>query len=262
MKKYLVYLLSGVLAVSAVAAEKQVLATVNGQAITESELSQIVNVLSNGQSTLATLNDIQKKQLLEQVIESALLEQEAKKAKFDQSPEVKVAYQNMLVGLWVQDWMRHHEPSEQALRKIYDKEIAGVAGRKEYDVSHILLENEADAQKLLKQLQQKKISFSEAAKQSIDTTSATSGGNLGWSQASDYVPPFAKAVEEAKVGVLVDHLVKSQFGYHIILVNGERPVAPPSFDEVRQELISKFTTDKIFEHVEELKKKAKIQYTK
>lgn len=60
--------------------------------------------------------------------------------------------------------------------------------------------------------------FGTVAKEvSTDTGSATQGGDLGCADPANYVPEFAAAVKSQPIGE-VGQPVKTQFGYHLILV--------------------------------------------
>lgn len=65
--------------------------------------------------------------------------------------------------------------------------------------------------------------FEEVAKAMSDDKSAIdNGGNLGWFSAQRMVDPFEDACYKLKVGDISD-IVRTQFGYHIIKLNGRRP---------------------------------------
>jgi peptidyl-prolyl cis-trans isomerase D len=74
-----------------------------------------------------------------------------------------------------------------------------------------------------------------AAKHSDDPGSKDKGGDLGWFGRGQMVPEFEEAVFGAKPGEILGP-VRSQFGYHIIKVEGFRPKRQRPFDEVRDEV--------------------------
>ncbi len=78
------------------------------------------------------------------------------------------------------------------------------------------------------ELTQPNADWTEIAKQSDDTASASNGGILGWYEqsalASQFVPEFAAAAADLKVGELSEP-VQSQYGYHIIEVMETRTSA-------------------------------------
>jgi peptidyl-prolyl cis-trans isomerase D len=78
--------------------------------------------------------------------------------------------------------------------------------------------------------------FSElAAKHSDDPGSKDSGGDLGWFGRGRMVKEFEEAVFSAKPGDLIGP-VESQFGFHIIRIEGFKPQRQQPFDEVRDQV--------------------------
>lgn len=84
--------------------------------------------------------------------------------------------------------------------------------------SHILLKDPAKADSVLTALKQG-ADFEALAKEiSEDPGSGAKGGDLGEFRAGQMVPEFQGAVFSAKRAGLIDSLVQSQFGFHIIKV--------------------------------------------
>ena len=80
--------------------------------------------------------------------------------------------------------------------------------------SHILVENEHEAQDLLKKLKEGK-SFEDLAKQFSKCPSGEEGGSLGSFGKGQMVKEFETAAFNLKVGE-VSGPVRTQFGYHLI----------------------------------------------
>ena len=107
----------------------------------------------------------------------------------------------------------------------------------EYDLRHILVDDEKVANDLQTQIKSKKAKFEDLAQaNSKDTGSAAKGGSLGWADASNYVAPFSEAVKATPKGQLAAKPVQSQFGWHVIEVVDVRPVAFPPLDQVKPQL--------------------------
>ena len=78
--------------------------------------------------------------------------------------------------------------------------------------------------------------FEALAKQySQDAGSAPQGGDLGWAEKSFFVGPFADAVFSMQPGEIKGP-VKSQFGWHVIKLEGIEAAKSKAFDEVKADL--------------------------
>jgi peptidyl-prolyl cis-trans isomerase D len=89
--------------------------------------------------------------------------------------------------------------------------------------------------------------FAELARrESADSGSAAQGGDLGWSEKTVFVPEFAEALFKLKEGEITGP-VKTQFGYHVIRLEGIQASRSKSFDEARGELESRYRRDRAAE---------------
>lgn len=77
-----------------------------------------------------------------------------------------------------------------------------------------------------------------AAEYSEDPASKDRGGDLGWFSRGRMVPEFEQAVFEAAPGDIVGP-VESQYGFHVIKVEGRREARPQTLDEVRDQVRSR-----------------------
>jgi peptidyl-prolyl cis-trans isomerase D len=111
-------------------------------------------------------------------------------------------------------------------------------------VRHILLQVadpkddaavKAKAEGLLKRVQSGE-DFSKLAQEfSQDPGSAQKGGDLGWSDRKAYVAPFADAAFSMKEGEIKGP-VKTQFGYHILKLEGIQPPSIKTFEQSKSDL--------------------------
>jgi peptidyl-prolyl cis-trans isomerase C len=75
--------------------------------------------------------------------------------------------------------------------------------------------------------------FADHARELSNCPSAAEGGELGWIEARDCAPEFARELfGRAEVGVL-PRLVHSRFGLHVVEVLRREPGVDPSFEAVR-----------------------------
>lgn len=97
--------------------------------------------------------------------------------------------------------------------------------------SHILIQDEATANDVLKKIQNGEISFADAAKQySQDTGSKDNGGDLGWFGKGEMDTDFENAAFALSTGQTTQQVVKSKFGFHIIQVTDKKGKLDMSFD--------------------------------
>ena len=90
----------------------------------------------------------------------------------------------------------------------------------EFRASHILVKDQATAERLYERVR-KGESFQSLAHQYSTCPSKAKGGDLGWFGEGKMVAPFENAVRKMSVGS-VSRPVKTQFGYHIIKKTGVR----------------------------------------
>lgn len=81
----------------------------------------------------------------------------------------------------------------------------------------------AKAENVLAEVKKGETSFEDLAKKNSDDSSAQKGGDLGSFTEGEMVPEFESAVKALAVGQMSE-LVQTQYGYHIIKLEGKDPV--------------------------------------
>jgi peptidyl-prolyl cis-trans isomerase D len=109
---------------------------------------------------------------------------------------------------------------------------------------HILLATEKEANDVLAKLKSGSDFSALATQLSKDTGSAGSGGDLGFSEKSAFVAPFAEAVFSMKEGETRGP-VKTEFGFHVIRLEAIQAGRTKSFEEVRAELEDEYRRGRI-----------------
>ncbi len=113
--------------------------------------------------------------------------------------------------------------------------------------SHILVKEKAEADAIYKQLKNGADFATLAKEKSQDPGSAIKGGDLGWFGKGMMVPQFEKAAFNGRVG-RVQRPVKSQFGYHIILVTDKTNKKYVLESIVNKIVASPSTVDRVYEN--------------
>jgi peptidyl-prolyl cis-trans isomerase C len=256
--KFALLAIIGSLAVTPAFAEDKSAAMVNGVSIPQSRVDfRVKAAVAQGQADSPEL----RKAVKEDMVNLELLVQESKNAGLDKNPEVQqqidLAKLQVLVGAYVQDYLKNHPISDEQLKQDYDKRKSKL-GDKEYNARHILVETEAEAKDIIAQLG-KKAKFEKLAEKSKDTGSAAQGGSLGWAPPANYVAPFAEALATLKKGEYTKVPVQTQFGFHVIKLDDVRELKVPAFDDVKQQLQQGQQQQVVKKLIDDLRAKAKIE---
>ncbi len=142
--------------------------------------------------------------------------------------------------------------NESDLKTYYEQNAQQPAASEERRASHILIESPAaaaatdrekaklKAEQLLAAVKKTPASFAELArKNSQDTGSAASGGDLDFFVKSAMVKPFADAVFSMKKGD-VSEIVETEFGYHIIKLTDIKTPKLKTYEESRPTLEAEY----------------------
>lgn len=236
-----------------------VLAEVNGEAITERQLNQIIAQQTQGASEVPPA---QREQFLEEVINLTVLAQAASEQGLADDPALQAQLENTRRTALAQALVRSlstSEPiSEQALQARYDAEYG--SGQLEYRARHILVDNAALAADLASQIRDDGADFAALAAEHSRDGSGANGGDLGWFTASDMVAPFADAVQALDVNEVSETPVETRFGWHVIQVNEVREREAPPLAQVQSELRMAIVNERIQSAIEDLRDGASIHY--
>lgn len=251
-------LIVGALMSASASAAGNAFVTVNGVAISQN----LANVFIAEQKAQGAPDTPELKSAVrEELIRRELLIQEAKKAGIDKRPDVvaqaEAARQAFFVRAYIQEYIKKHPITDAQLQSDYDK-IKAQLGNTEYKARHILVTSEDDAKAIIAELV-KGGKFEELASKSIDPGSKDNGGELAWASAGNFVKPFSEALTGLTKGKFTETPIKSEFGYHVILLEDSRPLKVPDFEEVKPRLLQQEQTQMITKMVEGLRAKAKVE---
>ncbi len=257
-----------VMATSVVASD--ILVTVNGKNITKQDAEAFVNAASP-KTHFSQLDAAQQNMIQERLVEKVLFTELAKKEGIDKNPEfirnMEKIKEELLVNTWMKMQMDNAIVSDSEAKEFYDKNADKFMEKASVHARHILLKEETEAQAIidtLKSLKDKalKEKFIELAKAKSTGPSGPKGGDLGSFSKGQMVPEFSTAVWALKVGQVTTKPVKTQFGYHVIYLEGKAKAKPTTYTQVKEKIIislkQKQFSAKIAEMAKELKSKAKI----
>lgn len=246
-----------------------VIITVGDEKVTRAQFERIMASVPE-QQRAQFASPAGKKRLAEQLVELKAMAHEARTEKLEEDPlvkaEISLRIDQALAQRLFQTFLETSKPDDAALHAYYD------AHKNEWEqvkAKHILIRfkgsgvpvkaggkdrTDEEALALANDLHAKIVAganFDELAKaNSDDTGNANMGGELGSFERGRMVPQFEKAAFAAEVGKVTEP-VKSQFGYHLILVE-EHKTKP--FDEVRAQIEKKIEPEMAQKRVADLKK--------
>ncbi len=257
-----------VMATSVVASD--ILVTVNGENITKQDAEQFVTA-SAPNAHFAQLDAAQQEMIKQRLIEKVLFTELAKKDGIENNADFKQAMAKIKDELLVNAWMKKQIDStlvsDSEAKEFYEKNKAKFQQPETVHARHILVKTEKEANALIKELKGLKGSalktkFIELAKTKSTGPSAPKGGDLGTFAKEQMVPEFSKATWALKDGEITLKPVKTQFGYHVILLEKKNKAESISYDKVKEKIVASLKQKqfavKVAEIAKELKSKAKI----
>ena len=199
----------------------------------------------------------------EELVNREILAQAAQKRGLDKNSDVQqqmeIAKQAVLIRALFENEAKQHPVNDSDLQQQYET-FKSSMGTNEYKVSHILVDNEADAKAIIEQLKKNPNDFGKIAKEkSKDPGSKDNNGDLDWGPAARYVKPFADAVQAQPKGQISQAPVKTDFGYHVIRVDDVRPLKVPEFNDMKEQFRQRAQQQQIQKLVADLRSKAKVE---
>ena len=195
----------------------KILASVNGKPITDADVDAFLAGL--GQAGQNYQNPQGRAIILEELISRALFLADAKKSMLEYEEgfkqELAIAKEKLLTGYAIDKALSKVTVTEEELKKYYDENQDKLSAPETVSASHILVEEEDIAKLLLEKIQSGALSFEEAAKQNSACPSGQNGGPI-----------------------------KTQFGYHIIRLDGKKEASTLPFADVKEELRQRLFAEK------------------
>lgn len=209
-----------------------------------------------------------KKNILDQLIDTELLYQQAQKEKikisndeinleidkiknnfsspeeFDEALKVnnitpaqlkENIKRQLMINFILEEARKQVSISDEELLEYYNENKESFLEPEQVHARHILVETEEEANNLLLQLKEGLTDFAELAKEKSVGPSAPSGGDLGFFAKGQMVKEFEDAAFSLEPGE-ISEVVQSQFGYHIIKCEEKKEEYSPTFEEAKERI--------------------------
>jgi len=177
-------------------------------------------------------------EIVKKIISEHLISKQAYKDNLDKNKKVLAEVNKVKDKIMVQFWIDNYVAEQlnaKNIEKVYQSYQKNFKSSKEFNSSHILVQEEKSALNIIKKLN-KKANFSDLAKEFSIGPSGKNGGQLGWFSAGRMVKEFEKATFLLKKGQVTKKPVKTQFGFHIIQLNDIRESKPKKLSEIMPDI--------------------------
>lgn len=193
---------------------------------------------------------------LDVFVNSKLVYQAAQKAKIEDTPEYQrqlvTAKEDLARKLYLEK-MVEEKVNDEAVKKLYDEYTSKFESQKEIKAKHILVDSEAKAKEVIGKLNKGEDFVKLAKEYSRDQV------DLGYFTAEMMVPEFSKAAFAMNKGAYSKTPVKTEFGYHVILVEDVRASKPLALKDIEPQLKNMVTQQVIAEIFDDLHNNAKVE---
>lgn len=225
-----------------------VAAIVNGEKITVKEMKQGYEDNAPIKEQVSFPKYYEK--ALDIYVNGKLLYQAAVADGVTETPEyaraVKAMKEDLARNMYI-DKFAKKKVTESESKKLYKDYKKTFKDQKEAHAKHILVDTESEAKSIIAKLKKGEKFDDLAKKYSKDPVA-----DLGYFTKNQMVPEFSNAVFAMKKGKFSQTPVKTQFGYHVILLEDIRDAEPQPYDKVKpglQKMLYQNAVGELFKQV-------------
>ena len=199
--------------------------------------------------------------VLDDIIDTRLAAREAKRSGVADDPLIQElaqrAYDRVMAEAWISINIQQ-QITDDMVDARYAELINDTSAREEISARHILVDSMDAATDIIRRLNDGE-DFATLAKALSTGPSAPNGGNLGYFKRGDMVPSFSDAAFDLDVSKYTDTPVRSDYGWHVIMVEDKRTIDLPPLENIRGQLIEIMTAELATMQADNLYQKAKIR---
>jgi peptidyl-prolyl cis-trans isomerase C len=199
--------------------------------------------------------------VLDDIIDTRLAAREAKRSGIADDPLIQElaqrAYDRVMAEAWISINIQQ-QITDDMVDARYAELINDTSAREEISARHILVDSMDAATDIIRRLDDGE-DFATLAKALSTGPSAPNGGNLGYFKRGDMVPSFSDAAFDLDVSKYTDTPVRSDYGWHVIMVEDKRTIDLPPLENIRGQLIEIMTAELATMQADNLYQKAKIR---
>jgi len=252
--------------------EGLVIAKVNNQKIYRSEVERKIAAVFSSQGNQVELPSLESlpEEIIETFIKEVYFDKElvlrAKKIKILKQEKIQAALKDSETKIITNAYIDSILQDKITDEKISDKyaELSNeMLGKKEFLISHIVVKNKEEANKIYKELTDKKSKkqpkFSDLAKKySVDKDSSSKGGSLGYLIEDNIIKEIVDILPSLKK-LEISKPVQTKFGWHIIKIDDIKESKPLAFEAVKESIKEQIIRSQTTEIYNDVFKDVKIE---
>lgn len=238
--------------------QDRVIARVNGSNISESDILHLLTELPS-EARQVPSSDLYRL-LLDRAIDQVLVVQAAYKNNLDDDPNVKVRLQRAANEVLWEAFLQRQislNMSKERIQQAFDM-MTNSFSEEQIKARHILLASQEEAKAIIQKLKAG-ANFEVLAKEKSIGPSRDTGGDLGYFSRRQMVKEFSDVAFDLGIKEYSKTPVKTQFGWHVILVEGRRRAESPSMEQAMPQIRQEVTREILNEALIELRSQADIE---
>ncbi|HLD76720.1 MAG TPA: peptidylprolyl isomerase [Rickettsiales bacterium] len=188
------------------------------------------------------------------------LVKKAKQVRLNKNPEIRSRLEHEESKILIDAYLNYiieKNVNDVAIKEKYAELMGNLEGKKEYELSHIVVADEKEALVVYQSysetsVNQKPKKFVELAKKySIDKESANKKGDLGYILEDNIIKEIAEIVLKMTKGEY-SKPIKTEFGWHIVKIDNIRDAKVFPFEEVKDDIREQMIKEKTKEIYDEI----------
>ena len=236
------------------------IAEVNGEKINAFAFEQLlVDQLQTGAVDSVEL----RKTIRNELVVQTILSQQSMKDELDQLPEfdksMESARRIILSKIWRRKWLEANAVEEKAISMEYNSTIKRL-GETEFRIRQVVLKDKTAADLILVQIEDGKEMAELASKYSVEFKGKENKGLLPWVSPSVLLPPIGEKIKNAKAGDLLETPIKTEVGWHVVRIEGVRPLVAPTYEKLKPELKVLLSEKRLNQAIQKLVNESKVQF--
>ncbi len=217
--------------------ENTVIAKIGDIEITKQHMLNIIRTLPQEQA-MELSTQAGARRLLDEMVAGELLYLEALENEYNKEEKfvkmLEEATHGLLQRYAIEKLLQDVVATEEEKKEYYESNKGQFVEAAKRRARHILVPEEEQAKKIKQEIEEG-LAFEEAAQKYSTCPSKERGGDLGSFEKGRMVPEFEEAAFSLEVGE-VSELVKTDFGYHLIMVEEKIEASEKSYEEVATQL--------------------------